>query len=185
MSLNLIKYENKSPLNENETIADINKVTADDMNQIKTVINDLIFPVGSIIMNVSSSFDPNSVYGGTWEQWAKGQVPVGVDKDQTEFDTVEKTGGNKYTEKHEHTFNNYIFAKSDHVNKGTVYVGDGQRFVTIGNSLDNIGIGIESGQARMRGSELTDGNLMTDEFGTGESGNLQPYITCYYWKRVA
>lgn len=57
--------------------------------------------------------------------------------------------------------------------------------VTAGNSLDNIDIGIESGQARMRGSELTDSNLMTDQFGTGESGNLQPYITCYYWKRVA
>ena len=65
--MNLITYEDKQNLNTNPLIAEINKVTADDMNQIKNVINNLIFPIGSIIYNSDSNFNPNNVYGGTWE----------------------------------------------------------------------------------------------------------------------
>lgn len=32
---------------------------------------------------------------GTWVAWGAGRVPVGVDTAQTEFNTVEKTGGEK------------------------------------------------------------------------------------------
>ena len=35
-----ITYTNKVALNENPEIADINKVTDDDMNEIKQVVND-------------------------------------------------------------------------------------------------------------------------------------------------
>lgn len=34
-------------------------------------------------------------FGGTWVAWGTGRVPVGVDSSQTEFDEVEKTGGEK------------------------------------------------------------------------------------------
>lgn len=167
MSLNLIKYENKSALNENEAIADINKVTANDMNEIKLAINDLIYPIGSIIMNISASFDPNSVYGGTWEQWAKGQVPVGVDTEQNEFNKSEKTGGAKT---HTLTINempshNHVFDRRKLYNEETELAG------AIGTGTAN-------------GGKFTRSN--TQATGGGQPhNNLQPYITCYFWKRVA
>lgn len=39
MAVSTITYSNKVALNENQSVADINKVKADDMNEIKTVVN--------------------------------------------------------------------------------------------------------------------------------------------------
>lgn len=39
MAISTITYSNKVALNENSSVADINKVKADDMNEIKTVVN--------------------------------------------------------------------------------------------------------------------------------------------------
>lgn len=39
MAVSNITYLNKVALNENSSVADINKVKADDMNEIKTVVN--------------------------------------------------------------------------------------------------------------------------------------------------
>lgn len=39
MAISTITYANKVALNENQDIADINKVKADDMNEIKSVVN--------------------------------------------------------------------------------------------------------------------------------------------------
>ena len=59
-----------------------------------TDIFDLIYPVGSIYISVSST-NPSTLFGGTWTAWGAGRVPVGIDASQTEFDTVEETGGAK------------------------------------------------------------------------------------------
>lgn len=52
----------------------------------------VIYPVGSIYMSVNN-VDPGQLFGGTWAEWGKGRVPVGVDSGQEPFKTVEKTGG--------------------------------------------------------------------------------------------
>ena len=91
--MSLITYEDKVALNENPQVADANKVTADDMNQIKNAINNL-FPVGFIIEVDNAEFDPNVSWGGTWER-DKGHVIVSVDEDDQEFSTSGKTGGEK------------------------------------------------------------------------------------------
>jgi len=58
-----------------------------------------IYPVGSIY--ISTTLDTvakvKAAFGGTWVAWGSGRVPVGVDTTQTEFDTVEETGGTKFT----------------------------------------------------------------------------------------
>ncbi len=51
-------------------------------------------PVGSIYMSVDNT-NPGSIFGGTWVAWGSGQVPVGVKTTDTDFATVEKTGGSK------------------------------------------------------------------------------------------
>lgn len=62
----------------------------------------LIYPVGSIYLSTSST-NPGAIFGGTWEHWGKGRVPVSIDTNQTEFNTVNKTGGHKSMQQHNHT----------------------------------------------------------------------------------
>ena len=54
----------------------------------------LMHRVGDIIFSTSDE-NPSTIYGGTWVAWGKGQVPVGVDTSDSDFNTVEKTGGEK------------------------------------------------------------------------------------------
>ena len=54
----------------------------------------LIFPVGSTYITQSNT-NPNTVLGfGTWER-VKGKVLVGLDEDDTSFNSIGKTGGEK------------------------------------------------------------------------------------------
>ena len=87
-------------------MADISKIvipSGDEFNlkassitdSLKATLVDLMYPIGSIYMSVSST-NPGTTFGvGTWESWGSGRVPVGVDSNDTSFDTVEETGGNK------------------------------------------------------------------------------------------
>jgi hypothetical protein len=52
---------------------------------------DLIYPVGSIFMSTSNAAPTR----GTWTAWGAGRVPVGVDTADSDFNTVQKTGGAK------------------------------------------------------------------------------------------
>lgn len=125
----------------------------------KTLL-DFIYPIGSIYMSVSST-NPELLIGGEWVSWGAGRVPVGVDTTDTDFNVVEKTGGEK---KHTMTIaelvehDHYVFFK----NTGTK-----------GNS-----------ESRIIGhSEST---VTTAKTGGGQPFNIQQqYITCYMWKRVA
>lgn len=55
----------------------------------------IIYPIGSIYMSVNS-INPETIFiGTTWVAWGSGQVPVGVNADDADFNTVEKTGGAK------------------------------------------------------------------------------------------
>ena len=51
-------------------------------------------PIGSIEINISGA-NPSTYLGGTWVAWGTGKVPVGVNTSDTDFNTVEKTGGSK------------------------------------------------------------------------------------------
>jgi hypothetical protein len=57
-------------------------------------LKDDIYPVGAIYMSVSST-SPASLFGGTWTQWGSGRVPIGINSSDSDFNTVEKTGGSK------------------------------------------------------------------------------------------
>lgn len=94
MALNLVTFDDKKNLNNNPEIPRINKVIDDDINQLKKAINELIFPVGSIIYNASEDFDPNVSYGGTWKK-IKGKMIIGYDDTDDDFNTLKATGGSK------------------------------------------------------------------------------------------
>ena len=155
-----------------------------------------MYPVGSIYMSVNNT-NPSTYFGGTWVAWGSGRVPVGVNTSDTEFSTVEKTGGSKDMQKHSHT-------------RGTMNITGQIDNLTWDNNVGFYGIttsgaiikrntypqgrilaedsywGSGSDSAALFGFDASQnwtGN--TSEEGTGNSGNLQPYITCFMWKRVS
>ena len=94
--------ENKEKSNIDAAIANaVSGLTA----QITTLTNKVnnywktIYPVGSIYTTVSTS-NPATLFGGTWERYGVGRTLVGVDTSQSDFKSVNKTGGaksNSYT----------------------------------------------------------------------------------------
>ncbi len=53
-----------------------------------------VYPVGSIYISYSAT-NPQTLFGGTWETFGKGQTLVGIDTSSTEFKTLGQTGGAK------------------------------------------------------------------------------------------
>lgn len=127
---------------------------------------DAIWPIGSIFLNVNPT-NPSEYFGGEWELWGSGRVPVGVDTTQTEFNTVEKTGGEKA----------HTLTKTELPNVQLSVLGAGS---TDGNDILRFGsIGVSTMTAGARIG-------VTEPMGNNQPhNNLQPYITCYMWKRTA
>ena len=126
-------------------------------------------PVGSILMS-AENVNPSTYLGGTWVAWGSGRVPVGVDTTQTEFDTVEETGGEKT-----HT----LIASEIPEHTHTVY----DTYPVIGSDP----IGVSTGSTYIAKLDEVESVLRTTSAvgSSGSHNNLQPYITCYMWKRTA
>lgn len=135
------------------------ETSAEDVNW-ELFINKL-YPIGSIYL--STSLDTvakvQEAFGGTWEAWGSGRVPVGVDATQTEFNTVNKTGGSKYLQEHSHNTINWAAGYQ---------TGSQSNYFTV-----------------LCGSSSTNTKQAVATAGTGDSGNLQPYITCYMYRRIS
>ena len=136
---------------------------------------DLIYPVGSIYLSVNSA-NPSTIFGGTWEPFGGGRVLTGVDEDQPEFNEVEKTGGEKTAE-----LRALIGAINNDVGKicykGTGPVGDAM-------SEDNKYNMILTGTAGGGLNNINHSTVVRNVNGKDQS-LLQPYITCYMWKRTS
>ena len=156
----------------------------------------LIFPVGSIRMTVSAA-DESAFLGGIWVRWGTGRVPVGVNTSDTNFNTVEKTGGaNTHTlataelPSHNHSFSGSVTvnangAHTHQASAGSYKVGSGSTSVYY--YLTNGGT--TSPQSTGSGGSHDHTGSVSGSVGSNGSGaahnNLQPYITCYFWKRTA
>jgi len=65
------------------------------LDAINSTIINAVYPVGCIYTSIVAT-NPGTLFGvGTWAAFGAGRVPVGFDAGQTEFDTVEETGGEK------------------------------------------------------------------------------------------
>lgn len=134
-------------------------------------LKDDIYPVGAIYMSVSPT-SPASLFGGTWTQWGSGRVPVGVDTSDSDFNTVEKTDGSK-----EYELRALIGAVGGNVNT----IGYDSEPVVPGYGSYDMVIDASAG-AKPQGASNTTRVVKSD--GSSPT-TVQPYITCYYWKRVS
>lgn len=135
---------------------------------ITQAILDKTYPVGSIYMSatLSTAAQVANAIGGTWVAWGAGRVPVGVDASQTEFNTVEETGGEKT---HTLTTNEIPSHSHSYLDYWSVQAGSGGSNKAVSYDTTEGGSGIGTATAG----------------GGAAHNNLQPYITCYMYKRTA
>lgn len=129
---------------------------------------DVIYPIGSVYINVDGT-NPGTFLGGTWVALAVGKTLVGLDTSQTEFDTLLKTGGNKYIQ--DHTHQNIELGG----NTMTAWSSSGS------GGVFNLASLFQANQPN--NNKVNTGGVVGDE--KGNSGNLQPYIVVAIWRRTA
>ena len=140
-----------------------------------TTAIDAVYPVGAIFTTVTAYANSAAVVaaigGTTWVAFGAGKVIIGVDSSDTDFDTVEETGGSKThalttAEMPAHTHTASISSTTD-----------------TGNNVNQAG----GGRPYMRQGSNNGGlTATTDSTGGGSAHTIvQPYITVYMWKRTA
>lgn len=146
---------------------------------------DRTYPVGSIYMS-TSALNPTNFFGGTWVAWGSGRVPVGVNRNDTNFNDIEKTGGSKTINiQHNHGLSNARAAvgRADSSMATMSYTSGGNPHnVYFDREFSYYG-GISGGSKHATDTSLIYGN--TNDGGSTAASVLQPYITCYMWKRTA
>ena len=162
------------------------------------------YPVGSIYMNASVSTNPATLLGfGTWAAFGAGRMPIGINSGDSDFDTLEETGGAKthtLAETNLPSHKHYLFADYSHEQNAN------SDWVRVINSLYSGGDGHAAGKeksAAVEGYQASgsddfkyriayDTNNATPSVhpssatGGGTATNhMNPYIVVYMWKRTA
>ena len=161
-----------------------------------------IYPVGSIYLSVNSE-NPSRLFGGEWELLAPGRTLVCVDVNQDAFNSSEKVGGansNSYTHTHatqSHVLNVNELPSHNHglgcwaiVTSGS---GTPNQFDTPASNS-----GFQSAinawfsgwyKGTIQETLYYGGNAGHDHGNVTDAvqsiSTLQPYMTCYMWKRTA
>lgn len=160
---------NPNPHTEKTTVVAADQFIISDSaasNVIKKIlmstIGKFMYPVGFVI-TLGVATNPNTLFGfGTWTAIA-GKVIVGIDAGQSEFDTLDETGGAKT-----HTLAESEIPAHTH----SVAAKD--------NGIANAGAG------NAISSNVSSGSITSGSTGGGGAhNNLQPYIVKYVWQRTA
>lgn len=126
---------------------------------------DLFYPVGRIV-EFAANVDPNTAFArGTWVLHGVGRVTVCIDTGQTEFDTVDETGGTKT-----HTLTTAEMPSHTHTQRVMSAASGGLSGVVRDTSSNNV---------------VDDAQQTGATGGGGSHNNLQPYIVTYRWERTA
>ena len=217
MSIQLKRGSSTERKNSSVVLADGQPFYEKDTKQLyigdgSTAVKDLqslmlaVYPVGSIYMSVNDA-NPSTLFGGTWTAWGSGRVPVGVSTNDSDFGTVEKTGGESKHRlttnempSHRHigqysntqSYTNHAQRPTDppasprEISQGTREVEVQYKTVT-----DNVSTVLYYSSGSGPINDITYTEKVRSEYGVASSGkdishnNLQPYITCYMWKRTA
>ena len=156
-----------------------------------------MYPVGSIYMSVTST-NPAIYFGGTWVAWGSGRVPVGINTSDSNFNTVEKTGGASAVTltasqmpSHTHTFTgsstttNSAGGHTHNIGRDTDGGAGSSRYTVHSAGTSGAQATSPTSSAGAHTHSLTPKGKNANTGGGGSHTNLQPYIVCYMWKRTA
>ncbi len=196
----------ESSIKIKEYINEVLTVEIDSLvNQIKKDVNNKLlednkkkYYVGKIIMD-TKNVNPATYLGfGTWQLWGSGRVPVGVNTSDSNFNTVEKTGGSKI-----HKHNNGVTGGPSTNTSGSTKLTVNQipahqhkgyyqpKALSAGGGNNGWfrdgASAISSGYvtATTGGGQGHTHTLSNHTHTIGDGSTIQPYITCYMWKRVS
>lgn len=127
----------------------------DTTNWQETTLLDIQYPIGKTEL-FYDTLDHSNHLGFTWERTCVGRVPVGIDSNDSDFDTIGETGGSKELQAHSHNLT--VAYNTGGTQYGATVVG--------GTSKDYLA-------------------GYVNQAGNGNSGNLQPYQVFAIWKRVS
>ena len=155
---------------------------------------DLIYPVGSIYMSMIGT-NPGTLFGkGNWNLIAPGRVLVGIDSSDNDFNTVRKDGGSKThtlgineMPSHTHIQNAHTHTQNAHKHAQSAYTSNSAQNNTYPS------YGYSSGTLYTITNGTNDATAVNQNFtavnqntgGGNAHNNLQPYLTCYIWERIA
>ena len=132
---------------------------------VETAAINTAYPIGAIFTTTTAYANSAAVVtaigGTTWTAFGGGKVLVGLDSSDTDFDTVEETGGSKT-----HTLSVSEMPAHTHTyNEPT--------------TIDNKQGGGDS-------NYVSKASVSSGSTGGGSAhNNVQPYIVVYFWKRTA
>jgi len=131
------------------------------------------FPVGYVLLSVVN-VNPTTFLGyGTWTAFGAGRVLVGLDAADPDFDTAEETGGAKTSTPSAHegaAVGNHAAAAT-----GAASAGSTQR----GTSSSTLTLAAHTHQTPVLSHSVTQPS------NHSAMSVVQPYITCFFWKRTA
>lgn len=152
-----------------------------------------IYPIGSIYMSVNSANPGTYFTGTTWTAWGSGKVPVGVDAADANFNAVEKTGGASTHTLDTTQIPSHTHTQSAHTHWVSGAANDDGNMSTSGTSnTQDYGLAADAGSysstdvMKAYGRYIGNQTAVNQNTGGGAAhNNLQPYITCYMFKRTA
>ena len=124
-------------------------------NNFKEILNE-IYPINRVVIFYDNK-DHSNYCGFTWERTMVGKVPVGIDSNDSDFNSIGKTGGEKT-----HTLRREEMAPT--VWHSSSQIDGIKKFFSNGETFGISTQGTDLGQPH---------------------NNLQPYQVVAYWKRIS
>ena len=140
----------------------------------KQDVYELVYPVGSYYVSMSDSFDPNVEFVGTWVQDTQGLMTMSA----SDISDVGNTGGEK-----EHSLVEDEVPSHRHSGSGVTL--QTSRNGSFGNTTCTSYWNMSWGNS-FHYDRIYDATMTPSSAGNGTAhNNLQPYIVCVRWHRIA
>lgn len=141
--------------------------------KVKGWVNNSQHPIGSIYISTSSTFNPQTAWGGTWVKTADGRCLIGANDTyplgSTGGEAAHYLTGNEMPP-HWHTAGKVVGFKLGHTGIARSALDkNSEQFLWIDQSSNSAS------------SELS----TTAEGGGASHNNMQPYLAVYIWERTA
>lgn len=158
---------NTSDISSLSTKVDNNTSQITTLHYMLDVYKEKLYPIGSIYISTSSTFNPQTVWGGTWVKTAKGRCLIGANDTYP----LGSTGGE---ERHYLTGNE--MPRHSHGIYG----------VDLRNGSTTLQKPYFSYKDQGQTTSYISGIMGTELTGNGEAhNNMQPYLAVYIWERTA